>query len=448
MSSVLMRSVSGVRGIVGEGLTPPVLVSHVNSFVQSVGRGRILVGRDTRDSGPAIEDLVCATLALSGFDAVRLGIATTPTVEMAVLADAHAVGGIILTASHNPAEWNALKFLDRNGLFLGPDEVQELFHRVDAGETRWVRHSGLGRTTTGSDADDLHVQSVVDLPCVDQRSIRAGNFRVAVDCVNGAAYRIAPMLLERLGCQVVPVHVEPDGRFPRGAEPVPEALGILSEAVVREHCDLGLAFDPDGDRLALVDETGTPLGEEATLALGVQLVLSTTPGPIALNLSTSRMSEDLAARAGVPCLRTPVGEIHVAKAMLREGCVVGGEGNGGLIIPSLHPGRDGILASAVILSLMASTKRKLSELAAALPRYGMVKTKFALEGKSLDAAIAALKSRFPEAALDETDGLRLSWPDSWLHVRASNTEPILRAIAEAPTIEQARDLCRAAEEVL
>jgi len=218
--------------------------------------------------------------------------------------------------------------------------------------------------------------------------------------------------------------------------------------VVREQCDLGLAFDPDGDRLALVDETGTPLGEEATLALGVRHVLSRTPGPIALNLSTSRMSEDLAMRAGVRCLRTPVGEIHVAKAMLREGCAVGGEGNGGLIIPSLHPGRDGILASAVVLSLMAATHRKLSELAAELPRYGMVKTKFALEGKSLDGAIAALKDRFPDAALDETDGLRLSWADSWLHVRASNTEPILRAIAEAPTVERARDLCRAAEEVL
>jgi phosphomannomutase len=443
-----MRSVSGVRGIVGEGLTPEVLVSHVHSFVQAVGRGRVLVGRDTRDSGPAIEDLVCATLALSGCDAIRLGIATTPTVEMAVLADPHAVGGIILTASHNPAEWNALKFLDKDGLFLGPDEVRELFQRVDAKETHWVRHNAVGKVQQGSDADDLHVQAVLDLPCVDLKAIRFWNFRVAVDCVNGAAYRIAPLLLERLGCQVVPLHVEPDGRFPRGAEPVPEALMILGEAVRRENCDLGLAFDPDGDRLALVDEKGVPLGEEATLALGVRHILSLTPGSVALNLSTSRMSEDLALRAGVPCLRTPVGEIHVAKAMLREGCVVGGEGNGGLILPALHPGRDGILASAVILSLMATTKQKLSDLAAELPQYGMVKTKFGLEGKSLPAAIAALKTRFSDASVDETDGLRLSWLDSWLHVRASNTEPILRAIAEAPTVEQARDLCRAAEEVL
>jgi len=443
-----MRSVSGVRGVVGEGLTPDALVSHVHSFVQAVGRGRILVGRDTRDTGPVIEDLVCATLALSGCDAVRLGIATTPTVEMAVLRDPEAVGGIILTASHNPMEWNALKFLDKDGLFLGPEEVRELFGRVDRGESKWVRHDRVGSVVVGEDADDLHIRGILDLPHVDVAKIGLRRFRVACDCVNGAAWRIAPALIERLGCVPVPLHVVPDGKFPRGAEPVPEALAILGEAVRRERCDLGLAFDPDGDRLALVDETGTPLGEEATLALCVRHVLALAPGDVALNLSTSRMSEDLALAAGVRCLRTPVGEIHVAKAMLREGCAVGGEGNGGLILPALHPGRDGVLAAAVVLSLLATSGRKLSELAAELPRYGMVKTKFSLEGKSLPSAIAALKSRFPDAALDETDGLRLSWPDSWLHLRASNTEPILRAIAEAPTEAGARALCRAAEEVL
>jgi len=448
MNSVLMRSVSGIRGIVGEGLTPESLVSHVNSFAQAVGRGKVLVGRDTRDSGPAVEELVCAILAFSGCDAVKLGIATTPTVEMAVLKDSQAVGGIILTASHNPMEWNALKFLDKEGLFLGPDEVRALLGRVDRHETSWVRHDGLGAVRTGQDADDLHIDAVLELPHLDVPAIRARKFRVACDCVNGAAYRIAPALLERLGCEVFPLHVIPDGRFPRGAEPVPEALGILSETVRKHHCDLGLAFDPDGDRLALVDDTGAPMGEEATLALCVRHILSVTPGDIALNLSTSRMSEDLAAKAGVRCLRTAVGEIHVAKAMLREGCVVGGEGNGGLILPALHPGRDGILATAVVLALMAATGRKSSTLSSELPRYGMIKTKFSLEGKSLSSAIHALKTKFADAKLDETDGLRLSWSDSWLHVRASNTEPILRAIAEAPTVDRARELCRAAEEVL
>ncbi|MCB9497639.1 MAG: phosphoglucosamine mutase [Fibrobacteria bacterium] len=448
MKHVLMRSVSGVRGVVGEGLTPPVLASHVHSFVQAVGRGRVLVGRDARDSGPLVEQIVCATLAMSGCTAVRLGISSTPTVEMAVQADAQAVGGIILTASHNPAEWNALKFLDKDGLFLGPQEVKELFGRVDAGATDWPRHTGLGEVVDGPDGDDLHIDAVLALPYVEVEGIRARGFKVAVDCVNGATFRIGPRLLERLGCEVVPLFTTPDGTFPRGAEPVPEALARLGEAVREHGCDLGLAFDPDGDRLALVDESGTPLGEEATLALGVRHVLSIRRGDVAVNLSTSAMSDDLAEAAGVRCLRTPVGEIHVAKAMLAQGCVVGGEGNGGLILPELHPGRDGILAAAVVLDLLRSTGRKLSEEASALPKYAMVKTKFGLEGKDLSASIQRLKERFADASLDERDGLRLSWPGRWLHLRASNTEPILRAIAEGRTLEEARALCQAAEEVL
>lgn len=443
-----MRSVSGVRGVVGEGLTPPVLAAHVHSFVQAVGRGRVLVGRDARDSGPLVEQIVCATLAMSGCTAVRLGISSTPTVEMAVQADPQAVGGIILTASHNPAEWNALKFLDKDGLFLGPVEVKELFRRVDENETDWPRHTGLGEVVDGPDGDDLHIDAVLALPCVDADGIRERKFKVAVDAVNGATWRIGPRLLERLGCEVVALHVTPDGTFPRGAEPVPEALAILGQAVRDHGCGLGLAFDPDGDRLALVDERGLPLGEEATLALGVRHVLSWRKGDIALNLSTSAMSEDLAQAAGVRCLRTPVGEIHVAKAMLAEDCLVGGEGNGGLILPMLHPGRDGVLAAAVVLDLLRASGRKLSEEAADLPKYSMVKTKFGLAGKDLAASIVRLKERFADATLDERDGLRLSWPGKWLHLRASNTEPILRAIAEARTETEAQALCRAAEEVL
>lgn len=443
-----MRSVSGVRGIVGEGLTPPALVTHVNAFVQETGRGRILVGRDARDSGPLVEDLVCATLALCGCDAIKLGICSTPTVEMAVLADPQAVGGIILTASHNPAPWNALKFLDRDGLFLGPEAVARLFQRVDQSEFTWVPHTEMGRVVTGQDADLAHVEAILGLPQIDTKAIAARKLTVVVDAVNGATYRIAPLLLSKLGCTVETIHCTPDGTFPRIAEPVPEALADLGEAVRRHGADLGLAFDPDGDRLALVDETGAPLGEEATLALGVRHILSQAKGGVAVNLSTSRMSEDIAAQAGVPFRRTPVGEIHVAKAMLAHGDLVGGEGNGGLILPALHPGRDGLLAAAVVVSCLATSGRSLSQLAADLPRYSMVKTKFGLEGKSLVGAIAALKARFPDAQLDERDGLRLSWSDSWLHVRASNTEPILRAIAEAPTHEQAMSLCDAAREVL
>lgn len=447
MAHILMRSVSGVRGIVGEGLTPPVLASHVHAFVQAVGKGKVLVGRDTRDSGPLVEQVVCATLAMSGCTAVRLGVATTPTVEMAVQADPQAVGGIILTASHNPAPWNALKFLDKDGLFLGPDAVCALFARVDAQEESWVRHDGLGSVVDGPDSDDLHIDAILALPYLDLEAIRRQKLTIAVDAVNGAAYRIAPRLLERLGCKVVAIHVTPDGRFPRGAEPVPEALADLGMAVRNHKCDAGLAFDPDGDRLALVDENGTPLGEEATLALAVKLILEKKKGGVALNLSTSAMSEDIAKAMGVPCVRTSVGEIHVSTRMLADGLLVGGEGNGGVILPELHPGRDGVLGAALICQLLTDG-RKLSQHAAALPRYAMVKTKFDLAGKDLAAAIAKLKAKFADAILDERDGLRLSWPDRWLHLRASNTEPILRAIAEAPSASDAQGLCDAAKETL
>jgi len=447
MSPVLMRSVSGVRGIVGEGLTPPVLATHVHAFVQAVGKGKVLVGRDTRDSGPLVEQVVCATLALSGCTAVKLGVATTPTVEMAVQADPGAVGGIILTASHNPAPWNALKFLDKDGLFLGPEAVKALFARVDAKEESWVRHDQVGEVIDGPDSDDLHIDAILALPYLDLAAIKNRKLSIAVDAVNGAAYRIAPRLLERLGCKVVAIHVTPDGKFPRGAEPVPEALADLGRAVRENGCDAGLAFDPDGDRLALVDENGTPLGEEATLALAVKLILEKKKGGVALNLSTSAMSEDIAKSFGVPCVRTPVGEIHVSTRMLADNLLIGGEGNGGVILPELHPGRDGVLGAALVCQLLTGSQ-KLSELAAALPRYSMVKQKFDLAGKDLDTAIAKLRKTFSDATIDDRDGLRLSWPDRWLHLRASNTEPILRAIAEAPTQADALALCKVAEENL
>lgn len=447
MAPILMRSVSGVRGIVGEGLTPPVLAAHVHAFVQAVGKGKVLVGRDTRDSGPLVEQLVCATLAMSGCIAVRLGVATTPTVEMAVQADPGAVGGIILTASHNPAAWNALKFLDRDGLFLGPQAVKALFERVDSKQESWVRHDELGSVVDGPDCDDLHIDAILALPYLDLEAIRRHKLSIAVDAVNGAAYRIVPRLLERLGCKVVAIHVTPDGKFPRGAEPVPEALADLGRAVRDNQCDVGLAFDPDGDRLALVDEKGTPLGEEATLALAVKLILEKKKGGVALNLSTSAMSEDIAKAMGVTCVRTPVGEIHVSTRMLAENLLIGGEGNGGIILPELHPGRDGVLGAALICQLLTEGG-KMSEHAAALGRYVMVKRKFDLAGKDLASAIGKLKARFGDAILDERDGLRLSWPDRWVHLRASNTEPILRAIAEAPTAAEANALCESAKETL
>jgi len=443
-----MRSISGIRGIVGQALSPVLLARYVNAYVQEVGHGRILVGRDTRDSGEMVQAAVVSALIASGCDAVLLGISTTPTVEMAVQADSQAVGGIILTASHNPAQWNALKLLDKDGLFLGPDAVQRVFARVDANEESWVEHHELGRTLPHPGGDDLHIEKTLALPYLDVPALKARRFKVVVDAVNGAAYASGPAICRRLGCEVVELFVTPDGQFPRGAEPVPESLAPLGETVRSHGADVGLAFDPDGDRLALVDETGTPLGEEKTLALAVDLVLSQKKGPVMVNLSTSRMNEDLAAKHGVPFERTPVGEIHVSTRMLAVGGLIGGEGNGGVILPELHPGRDGLLAVAFVLEAMRRSGQKLSELSAALPEYAMIKRKFALTAKPLQEAIAALKAANPGVECDERDGFRLAWPDAWVHLRASNTEPVVRVIAEAPTAERAEALCAQVEALL
>lgn len=443
-----MRSISGVRGIVGQALSPVLVGRYVNAYVQEVGRGRILVGRDTRDSGEMVEAAVVAALTASGCEVVLLGVATTPTVEMAVQADENAVGGLILTASHNPAQWNALKMLDQSGLFLGPDAVKRVFERVDTNTEVWVDHSELGATSHHPGGDDLHIEKTLALPYLDVPALQARRFKVVVDCVNGAAFSSGPAICRALGCEVVELFVTPDGKFPRGAEPVPESLAPLGEAVRKHGADVGLAFDPDGDRLALVDEKGIPLGEEATLALAVDLVLSQKSGPVVVNLSTSRMSEDLAAKHGVPFARTPVGEIHVSTHMLAHGGLIGGEGNGGVILPELHPGRDGLLAVAFTLEAMRRSGRKLSELAASLPQYVMIKRKFALTAKPLNEAIAALKAAHPGVDCDERDGFRLAFPDAWVHLRASNTEPVVRVIAEAPTGERAEALCALVEELL
>ena len=443
-----MRSISGVRGIVGQALTPVLVARYVNAFVQEVGRGRILVGRDTRDSGEMIENAVVAALVASGCDAVRLGISSTPTVEMAVQEDPDAAGGLILTASHNPAQWNALKLLDKDGLFLGPDAVKRVFSRVDSQIEAWVDHSELGSVSCHEGADALHVERTLALPYLDVPAIRARNFKVVVDCVNGADSLLGPAFLKALNCQVIELFTVPDGNFPRGAEPIPESLGPLGDAVRKNGADLGLAFDPDGDRLALVDETGTPLGEEKTLALAVDLVLSQKKGAVVINLSTSRMSEDLAERYGVPFERTPVGEIHVSTRMLKIGALIGGEGNGGVILPELHPGRDGLVAAAFVLEALRRDGRKLSQLSGDLPRYAMLKRKFDLQGKSLPKAIEALKRTYPDVPCDERDGFRLAFPDAWVHLRASNTEPVVRVIAEAPDEAAAAALCDQVESLL
>lgn len=445
--SVLMRSVSGIRGVVGPTFSPSLVVNYVNAFVQLTKAKKVVIGRDTRTTGPMIENLVASACAASGAEAVVLGIASTPTVEMAVI-EAKAGGGIIITASHNPIEWNALKFLTAEGIFLDEAQVKDLFALVDNNRFDWKDYSQVAAIGRHAGGDDHHIAATLALPFIDPDRIRAKRFRVAYDAVNGAGSLIVPKLLRALGCEVEAINVEPNGLFPHGAEPTPENLAQLSELVSRKKCHVGFATDPDADRCAIVSDQGKAIGEEYTLALATALVLEHKKGPVTINLSTSRMVEDIARKHNVPVTRAKVGEINVTVAMKKNRSVIGGEGNGGVISPDLHYGRDGILAVAMTLQWMAERDKPLSALAAEIPAYWIEKQKFSVAGKDLPTLLAKLAAKFPDAKIDKQDGVRFEWERSWVHVRASNTEPVVRVIAEAPEQAQAVKLCRAIEEEL
>ncbi len=445
--SILMRSVSGIRGIVGPAFSPSLIVNYVNAFVQLTGAKKVIIGRDTRPTGTMIESLVASACAASGAEAVVLGIASTPTVEMEVIASG-AGAGIIITASHNPIEWNALKFLTHEGIFLDEGQVKALFELVDNQRFLWLDHSQVMPVSYRQGADKRHIDGVLALPFIDVNRIRSQKFRIGYDAVNGAGSLIVPELLKALGCDIEAIHIEPNGIFPHGAEPTPENLAHLEELVKRKKCHAGFATDPDADRCAIVSDQGKALGEEYTLALATMLVLEHKKGPVAVNLSTSRMVDDIAARYGVPVLRTKVGEINVTVGMRANGSVIGGEGNGGVILPDLHYGRDGILAIAMTLQLMAEKGKPLSAIAAEIPSYWIEKQKYSVAGKKMEVIIGRLLAKFPDAKCDQQDGIRFEWDKSWVHLRASNTEPVVRVIAEAPTRIEAEKLCKDIEEEL
>lgn len=449
-SPSLMVSVSGVRGRVGDALTPEVVATYAAGFgAWSLTRHpsrAIVVGRDSRVSGPMFHRIVVGALQSVGADVIDLGMVPTPTIQLAV-EHHHAAGGLGITASHNPVEWNALKFIGASGLFLDGDEGAAMRAFTDAGIPRatWDR---LGAVREDGEAVARHLDAVLALPVVDVEAIRRRRFRVALDTCRGAGATIMPALLARLGCEVTHIEAAPDGRFPRSPEPVAENLGAL-EALVREtKADVGFATDPDVDRLAIVSDAGAAIGEDLTLAIAAQVVLARTPGVVVTNLSTSRVLEDVAAAAGQRVERAPVGEVNVAVAMRRLAAPIGGEGNGGVILPALHLGRDGPVAAALVLQRMASSDAPLSALVAALPRYAIVKDKLprplAPLGAVYEALVATFDATVPGATVDRQDGLRLAWPDRWLHVRPSGTEPIVRVIAEAPTADAARALVAAA----
>jgi len=431
-------------------LTPEVVARFAAAFgawARARGESRsIVVGRDSRVSGPLFHRVVLSALESVGCDPIDIGMAPTPTVQLAV-EHHHAAGGLAITASHNPIEWNALKFIGPDGLFLRATDAADMRAGIDQG-IDYVQWDELGNTRGDSEAIQRHLDAILALPMVDVDAIRRRQFRVALDCCHGAGSTIMPALLDALGCDVRAIGLRPDGRFPRPPEPIAEQLGEL-EQLVREHrADIGFATDPDVDRLALVLDDGVAPGEDYTLALASRVVLRRRPGKMVTNLSTSRVVDDAAASLGGHVLRAPVGEVNVAVRMREEGAVIGGEGNGGVILPELHLGRDAPLGVALILQLMVDEGRPLSALVREMPRYAIVKDKLDRPDAPLDDVYAAIRARFPEATVDTQDGLRLAWEDAWVHVRPSGTEPVVRVIAEAPNERRARELVQQCREPL
>ena len=455
MSDTLMISVSGMRGIVGKDLTPELVARHaaaLGAWARGRGKPRVVLGRDARTSGPMFAQAARAGLMSVGCEVIDVGMAPTPTVQLAV-EHHHAGAGLILTASHNPIEWNALKFVGPDGIFLDGEAGAQVRALAADGPPR-MGWEGVGSIREDPDAIARHLDLVLALPEIDVPAIRARNFHVALDCVRGAGGTTIPQLLARLNCRVSGINLETDGRFPRPPEPVPENLGDLSKLVRESGAVIGFAVDPDVDRLALVDEKGEPIGEDYTLAFAVRAVLDGAGAnrggaaeTVVANLSTSLVVEDVTRELGARFVRAPVGEANVARTIVESRAVIGGEGNGGVILPRLHVGRDAPVGVALILHLLTRSGRAVSALVAAQPRYTIVKAK-GPRGKDLTPVYLALRQRFPDAQADDRDGLRLAWTDRWVHLRPSGTEPIVRFIAEAPTRDAASRLISTCQELL
>jgi phosphomannomutase len=445
----LIASISGIRGVVGDGLDPSVLVRYAGAYGTWIRERSkeakrdpvVVVGRDARPSGPACAQIVIGTLRGMGCTVVDVGLATTPTVEMAVLRH-NAAGGVILSASHNPEEWNALKLLNERGEFLTPGQGEEVIRRADAGEAEPVNAFDLGGLEAES-ALEPHIDAILNLDVIDREAIAGLDATVVVDGVNSVGGQALPALLRRLGVapdQIVRLNCEPTGRFAHPAEPRPEHLTELTQRVADEGADLGLAVDPDADRLALVDDRGRFILEELTQVLAADFLWRHRSGPFVTNLSSSRAIDDVAARHGESVYRSAVGEINVVERMRDVDAILGGEGNGGVILPDLHYGRDALVGTALVLQHLAETETPLSALHDDLPHYAMVKDKRDLPEVDVDAVLREMAERYAEEDHSTIDGLKINFSDRWVHMRPSNTEPILRVYAEAPSEEEAQDL--------
>lgn len=436
MSDVLMKSVSGIRGLVGGSFTPELLIKAGSAFAAYCRYGTVVVGRDSRPTGEALTMNLISILILNGCDVIDLGIVPTPTVQVMV-EELGAAGGIVMSASHNPVEWNALKLINSSGTFLNSADIAKYFKLMEK-PSIFKKWNGIGKVDRMLNASTVHIDLV--LSAVDVKKIQKKKFHVVIDSVNGAGSFITPAMLELLNCRVTEINCTPDGLFPRGAEPLPENLKQLSDAVKKNKADIGFAQDPDADRLAIVDENGTPLGEEYTVTLVSDHLLTREKGSVVVNLSTTKAVEDVAARHGVPFHRAKVGEINVVDEMLKKGARIGGEGNGGVISPEIHHGRDSLAGIAYILEMMAERNKKISELKSDMPQYFMKKGKVTLKDpSSAGELLSRIKSDYQNEKVSAIDGLRIDFKgnspfkNGWVHLRSSNTEPVFRIIAESDT---------------
>jgi len=443
MAGELIITVSGLRGIVGENLTPQVAADYgraFGSFLRSrnlnIEKLVVCLGRDSRPSGQSLADAVTSGLTSVGVSVIDLGIVTTPTVGIMVRHLACA-GGVIITASHNPLPYNGVKLLLDNAMAPPPNVAEQIKNRFLSRDFVSADSLKQGNVSANSEADDIHLAKVLRI--VDTKAIAKKQFKVVLDSVNGAGGRPGVKLLTVLGCKITPVNTEPTGLFAHMPEPTAENLTSLCDAVKNAHADIGFAQDPDADRLAIVDETGAYIGEEYTLALAAKLIFSKQTGSAcgernrtaAANLSTSRMIDDIAKSAGGYVIRTPVGEANVASAMLKNNCIIGGEGNGGVIDLRIGPIRDSLVAMAFTLQLLAQTGKTVSQLVGEIPRYCMTKHKLPADKAKVKIILDTVRKLFPDAKIDSSDGFRFDFPDAWIHIRSSNTEPIVRVIAEA-----------------
>jgi phosphomannomutase len=435
----LMISVSGIRGVVGEGLTPEVVLKFALAFGSMCKSGKVVLGRDSRSSGEMLRSVVVSGLLSTGCKVIDLGICATPTVEIAV-EDLKAQGGIIITASHNPIEWNALKFVGSDGLFLSEKENKRLLNLVKSNRINYNRWDKPGKITSDDSWNKRHIDKILKLSFINPQKIRRKKIRVALDCCNGAGGVISPLLLKTLGCYVIELNCKPDGEFAHNPEPVPQNLTSLCNLVKRKKADIGFANDPDVDRLAIVSEKGIPLGEEATLALVTKFILGKKPhSNVAANISTSRMIDDIAKESNSKVYRTRVGEAHVARQLRKVKGIIGGEGNGGVILPKLHYGRDAPVGMALILQYLTESRKTISQLFSELPGYLMIKRKAKLSG-NFEKNLTKLKRKYPAGKISTLDGMRIDFENSWLHVRKSNTEPVVRVLTEAKSKSEASRL--------